>query len=241
MKFNQAKHLIVLNWRLFAGISFSLGRDNVRISQLYLFVPALLALVVAAYLRDSSTTLFAVFLMSLLLLEMGKVAHKAGIDPICFCDLDIPYSQKIRNIVLGELLGVKLISLFLFGMLGLLRADDLIALPILVVLYSIMNVLLVLMWIIGNRIRGVSIIYQWMLIFLLTFLFGVSGLNFVQTEAVHDLHLAFQEGIEANFIAILAGSFLSLIGLYYAGIFFTRRLCEKRPLINPESFPREMV
>ena len=241
MKSNQAKHLIVLNWRLFAGISFSLGKNGVRISRLYLLVPALLGLAVAAYPIESSTALLVIFLMSLFLLEMGKVAHKVGIDPIYFCYLEIPLSQKIRNTFLAELLGVKLISLFLFGMLALLRADDLITLPILVVLYGIFNVFFVLMWIIGNRIRSVSIIYQWMLIFLFTFLFGFSGLNLVQTEAVHDLHLVFQDWIRANFIVILALSVLSLIGLYYAGIFFTRRLYEKKPFINPDSFPREMV
>ena len=241
MRFNQAKHLIALNWRLFAGISFGLGKNDVRISRLYVLVPALLALAVAAYHIESPTALLVIFLMSLFLLEMGKVAHKAGIDPIYFCDLDIPYSQKVRNTLLAELLGVKLIAIFIFGTLTLLRGDDLIALPILLVLYGILNVLFVLMWIIGNRIRSVSILYQWMLIFLFTFLFGFSGLNLVQTEAVHDMHLVIEDGIYANFIAILAFSVLSLIGLYYAGIFFTRRLYEKRPFINPESFPREMV
>lgn len=61
MKFNQAKHLIALNWHLFAGISFSLGKNGVRISRLYLLVPALPGLGVAAYLIDSLGALFVIF------------------------------------------------------------------------------------------------------------------------------------------------------------------------------------
>ena len=241
MKFNQAKDLIALNWRLYSGISFGLGKNGVRISRLYIIVPVLLGLVVAAYIVNNLTALFVIFLMSLFLLEMAKIAHKAGIDPIHLFDLDINYHQKIRNILLAELLGVKFMSLFLFGMVAWIGGYELIALPILILLYGIFNVLFVLMWIIGNRIRTASIIYQWMLIFLFTFLFGFSGLNLVQTEEVHDLHLIIQDRIRVNFIVILSLLALSLIGLYYAGIFFTKSLYEKRPFINPESFPREMV
>src|SRR5690554_4492106 len=156
MKINEAKDLIALNWRLYSGISFSLGKKGVRISRLFIIIPALFGLVVAAYLVNNLTALFVIFLMSLFLLEMAKIAHKAGIDPIHLFDLDINYHQKIRNILLAELLGVKFISLFLFGMVAWIGAYDLIALPILILLYGIFNVLFVLMWIIGNRIRIAS-------------------------------------------------------------------------------------
>ena len=141
MKINQAKDLIALNRHLYSGISFGLGKSGVRISRLYIIIPALFGLVGAAYLVNNLTALFVIFLMSLFLLEMTKIAHKAGIDPIDFFDLDINYHQKIRNTLLAELLGVKFISLFLFGMVAWIGAYDLIVLPIVALLYGIFNVL----------------------------------------------------------------------------------------------------
>jgi hypothetical protein len=200
-----------------------------------------LGLAVAAYLINTLTGLFVIFLMSLFLLEMAQIAHKAGIDPVSVFDLDVPYDQKFRNVLLAELLGIKFMCLFLFGMVAWIGAYGWIALPILLLLHGIFNMFFVVMGIVGNRIRLASIIYQWMLVVLLTVVFGFSGFNPVQTEAVHDMHLVFQDWITANFVDILATLVLSLIGLYYAGMFFTKRLYDRRPFINPESFPREMV
>src|SRR5690554_4108575 len=238
MNFKQIKYLIYQNWSLYARISLSLGgNEKFKIPRVYLIIPFLLYLGYFAHSIDGLITLWILFIWSLLILEMGKVFNNGYFDLIHFFYLNGSYKRKLTNLILMELFGIKFFSFILFGIISVVGSSKFVAFTILVFLYCIFNVLFVFVIIIGNRIRTTSIIYQWALILIFSFLFGFSGISPTNTEVIFEMHLTFQNWIDANFVLTLSFLILILVVVYYMGSLFTKQVYEQKPFINPASFP----
>src|SRR5690606_16206531 len=133
------------------------------------------------------------------------------------------------------------LSFILFSVIAGIGPYGLQAVSTVTCLYGITTILFVFISIIGNRLRIISVVYQWILIMLFAILIGFSGLSFSDAEVALDMHLSLQDWILFNFTNVLLFLLGMLVACYFACYRFTKLVYRNQPFINPDSFPRKMI
>jgi hypothetical protein len=243
MDIKKIRYLIFQNWTLFSKTMFRIGKnDKFSFPRFYIIIPILFFLAYEAFVSDEVIRFWMLFLMSLIFFEMARIYNKCFFDPVHLFYSPNNFRIKLVHIILLELFGIKILSVLLFSIIGLLGSSKFMAISILFCLYGIFTLLFVFISVIGNRIKIVSVIYQWVLIIIFSLLYGFSGLSFSNSGiALQELHLSFQDRIEANFVGVLLFLLLILILLNFMGFKITKRIYCNNPFINPEAFPRKMI
>ena len=243
MNLKLIHYLIIANWHLFAKMKFKIGKiDKFSIPRIYLIIPILFYLGYDAYVDDGVISLWILFLMSLIFFEMARITNRCFFDPVHLFYSQRNFRNKLLHIILLELLGVKFLSFLLFSIIALIGSSKLIAVSMIFCLYSIFTLLFVFISIIGNRIKIVSVVYQWVLIIIFTMLYGFSGLSWANSGTIlQEMHPSFQNKIVAHFVGVILFLIMTLMVLYYMGYEITKKIYYNHSFINRDSFPRKMI
>src|SRR5690554_4348543 len=178
MNLNLVVFLSLFNWKMFSKISVNFGSNNrFYIPRILLILPLIAFFCYEAYIRGVTLRVLIIFVVCNILVEMTKISHRCFYDPIHFFFLSVGFKKKFIGIWLSEFFGVKFLLFAAFVCIAILVGNSTsISILLLVSTYFLIITTCVGLSMIGNRVKTVSIIYQWTLIMVFSFLISSLGI-----------------------------------------------------------------